>query len=92
MAPVAAEALGTPQRFPRTRGDGSARPQSGHGLAGTLRTRKAGSRFAVRALISVMQITRNQVAHHEKHVVHLIYKTRGLEKATDVKLIENLIE
>ena len=40
----------------------------------------------------MMQITRNQVAHHEKHVVHLIYKTRGLEKATDVKLIENLIE
>ena len=92
MAPGAAEALGAPQRFPRTRGDGSARPQSGQGLVGTLRTHKAGSRFVVSALVSVMQITRNRVAYHEKHVVHLIYKTRGLEKATDVKLIENLIE
>lgn len=54
-------------------------------------TRKAGSRFAVSALISVMQITRNRVAYHEKHVVHLIYKTRRLEKATDVKLIDNPI-
>ena len=40
---------------------------------------------------SVMQITPYRVAYHEKHVVHLIYKTRRLEKATDVKLIDNLI-
>lgn len=42
-------------------------------------------------LRTVMQITPYRVAYHEKHVVHLIYKTRGLEKATDVKLIDNLI-
>ena len=42
--------------------------------------------------ISVTRITQNRVANHEKHVVHLIYKTRGLEKVPDVKLIENLIE
>ena len=41
---------------------------------------------------NVAQITRNQVAYRKKHVVHLIYKTRGLEKVTDAKLIENLIE
>lgn len=40
----------------------------------------------------VTQITPYRVAHHEKHVVHLIYKTRGFEKATDVKLIDNHIE
>jgi hypothetical protein len=39
----------------------------------------------------VMQITPYRVAYHEKHVVHLIYKTRRLEKAPDVKLIDNLI-
>lgn len=62
-----------------------------HNEEGTPRTRKAGSRFAVSAFISVMQITRIRVAYHEKHVVHLIYKTRRLEKATDAKLIDNLI-
>ena len=41
---------------------------------------------------NVVQVTQNRVAYHEKHVVHLIYKTRRLEKATDVKLIENCIE
>lgn len=40
----------------------------------------------------VMQVTQNRVAYHEKHVVHLMYKARGLEKVTDAKLIENLIE
>lgn len=40
---------------------------------------------------TVTWITRNRVAYHEKHVVHLIYKTRRLEKATDVKLIDNPI-
>ena len=39
----------------------------------------------------VTQITQNRVAHHKKHVVHFMYKTRGLEKVTDVKLIENQI-
>ena len=39
----------------------------------------------------VTQITQNRVVRHEKHVVHLIYKTRGLEKVTDAKLIDNLI-
>ena len=40
---------------------------------------------------NVIQITPYRVAHYEKHVVHLIYKTRGLEKAADVKLIDNPI-
>lgn len=39
----------------------------------------------------VTQITQNRVAHHKKHVVHFMHKTRGLEKVTDVKLIENQI-
>ena len=47
--------------------------------------------WLISTLISVMQITPHRVAYHEKHVVHLTYKTRRLEKATDVKLIENSI-
>lgn len=39
----------------------------------------------------VTQIIQNQVAYHEKHVVHLIYKTRGLKEVASVKLIENSI-
>ena len=40
---------------------------------------------------NVTQITQNRVAYHEKHVVHLMYKMRGLEKVTDAKLIDNHI-
>ena len=40
---------------------------------------------------NVIQITPYRVTHYEKHVVHLIYKTRRIEKAADVKLIENSI-